>query len=118
MYVFLTVSLDSTSKGRPMKFTSLLASLILVALPTSSALASVELSTKNKCNTCHEVGKKKVGPSYKEIAAKNKGTKAEALADIIVKGNIKGGKYGKVGMPPQAAAKADAEALAKWILAQ
>lgn len=101
-----------------MKFTVLLASLVLLALPMSNALASVELSTKYKCNTCHEVDKKKVGPSYKEIAAKNKGAKAEVLADAIVAGNIKGGKYGKVGMPPQAAAKADSLSLAKWILAQ
>lgn len=65
---------------------------------------------------CHQVEKKALGPSFKEVAAKYKGDKAaEAmLAESIVKG-VKG-KWGKIPMPPQKVAPADAESLAKWIL--
>lgn len=85
----------------------------LVALP---AAASVELATKSKCMACHQVDKKALGPSFKEVAAKYKGDKAaEAmLAESIVKG-VKG-KWGKIPMPPQKVAPADAQVLAKWIL--
>lgn len=84
---------------------------------SGAALADDALVTKHKCNTCHAVDKKMMGPSWKEVAAKNKGQKdAEAaLAKTIVAGSK--GKYGKIPMPPQAKAKDDAAALAKWILA-
>jgi len=83
-----------------------------------TALADDALVTKNKCNTCHAKDKKMMGPSWKDVAAKNKGQKdAEAaLAKAIVSGSK--GKYGKIPMPPQTKAKDDAPALAKWILAQ
>ncbi|MCA1978230.1 MAG: c-type cytochrome [Thiobacillus sp.] len=87
--------------------------LALVALP---AQASPELANKSKCMTCHQVDKKVLGPSFKEIAAKYKGDKtAEAmLTDSITKG-VKG-KWGKIPMPAQKVSAADAAALAKWIL--
>ncbi|MEW5768852.1 MAG: c-type cytochrome [Pseudomonadota bacterium] len=98
----------------------LLTSLVLAAslLTTGAAVANEALVTKNKCNTCHALDKKMMGPSWKDVAAKNKGQKdAEAaLAKTIVAGSK--GKYGKIPMPPQAKAKDDAAALAKWILAQ
>jgi cytochrome c len=91
---------------------TLTATLTAIALCVAgSALASEELSKKNKCNTCHDVTAKKIGPTWKAIAAK------AAEADIVaaVEKGVKG-KYGKIPMPPQPAAKADAAALAKWIL--
>ncbi len=94
--------------------------VVLTALAASfaalPATASVELATQSKCMTCHQVDKKALGPAFKEIGAKYKGDKtAEAmLADSIVKG-VKG-KWGKIPMPPQKVAPADAQALAKWIL--
>jgi cytochrome c len=67
--------------------------LITLALSASlaisgAALASAELATKNKCNTCHAPDKKMMGPSWKDVAAKNKGQKdaEKMLADTIVKG--------------------------------
>ena len=83
---------------------------------SGAALASAELATKNKCNTCHAPDKKMMGPSWKDVAAKNKGQKdaEKMLADTIVKGSK--GKYGKIPMPPQPKAQADSAALAKWIL--
>jgi cytochrome c len=86
-----------------------LAALTLVA--AGSVQADEELSKKNKCNTCHDVSAKKIGPTWKDIAAK--ADKAAILA-AIEKGSKN--KYGKIPMPPQPNAKADAEALAKWII--
>jgi len=94
--------------------------VVLTALAASlaavPATASVELATKSKCMTCHDVEKKKMGPSFKEIGAKYKGQAgAEAmLADAQLKG-VKG-KWGKIPMPAQKIPEADAHALAKWML--
>ena len=101
-----------------MKLLTVLALASSLMLTGTAALADDALVTKNKCNVCHDLDKKKMGPSWKEIAAKNKGQKGAdaALANTIVSGSK--GKYGKIPMPPQVNAKADAQALAKWILAQ
>lgn len=83
---------------------------------SGSALASADLAKKNGCAVCHDAAAKKMGPTWKDVAAKNKGQKdaEKALAEAIVKGSK--GKYGKIPMPPQPKAQADAAALAKWIL--
>jgi cytochrome c len=83
---------------------------------SGTALASADLAAKNKCNTCHAMDKKMMGPTWKDIAAKNKGQKdaEKVVAEAIVKGSKN--KYGKVPMPPQPKAQPDAAALAKWIL--
>jgi len=98
----------------------LLTSLVIASslLISGAAAADEALVTKNKCNVCHALDKKMMGPSWKDVAAKNKGqADAEAaLAKAIVSGSK--GKYGKIPMPPQVKAKDDAAALAKWILAQ
>ena len=79
-------------------------------------LASEALVKKNNCIGCHHMTDKKVGPTWKAIAEKNKGQPdAEKL---LAEASWKGGKekYGKVPMPPQPKAKADAGKIAKWIL--
>ena len=85
---------------------------------SSAAFADADLAKKNGCVACHDATAKKMGPTWKDIAAKNKGQKdaEKMLAETIVKGGK--GKYGKIPMPPQAKAAGDAAALAKWILAQ
>jgi cytochrome c len=92
--------------------------LIALALPLYAvpAQASPELATKSRCMTCHDVAKKKMGPSFKDISAKYKGQKdAEAmLANSMLKGAK--GKWGKIPMPPQKIAPLDAQKLSKWIL--
>ena len=51
---------------------------IAVAAFQVPALAGVEDDMKaSGCQNCHEVDKKKVGPSFKDISAKYKGKKAE-----------------------------------------
>ncbi len=93
--------------------------LAAAALTTASTLALADgaaLAKKNNCLSCHNVEGKKVGPSFKDIAAKYKGkTDAAALAATIQKGST--GKWGGMPMPPQAQVSAeDAKALAEWIL--
>jgi cytochrome c len=75
-----------------------------------AASADEALAKKNGCVACHDMSAKKVGPTWKDIAAKAK--EADIVA-AIEKGAK--GKYGKIPMPPQPKAKADAAALAKWI---
>ena len=96
---------------------SLTAVMLAATLAISgTALANADLAKKNGCIACHDATMKKIGPTWKDVAAKNKGQKdaEKMLAETIVKGGK--GKYGKIPMPPQAKAKGDAEALAKWIL--
>lgn len=76
---------------------------------------------KAGCNACHAKDKKMVGPSYKDIAAKNKG-QADAVTRLADKARNGGkGVYGPVPMPPNPVAKisdADLKAAVEWILAQ
>jgi cytochrome c len=78
-----------------------------------AASADDALVKKNGCAACHDVSAKKVGPTWKDIAAK--ATEADVIA-AIEKG-VKG-KYGKIPMPPQPKAKADAATIAKWVVSQ
>ncbi|MGQ9725081.1 MAG: c-type cytochrome [Tepidimonas sp.] len=83
------------------------------ALDAAAAKAAAQ---KNACMGCHAVDKKLVGPSYKDVAAKYKGTNPAELAVSIKKGGA--GKWGPVPMPAQAAlSDNDAKLLAEWILA-
>jgi cytochrome c len=95
-----------------------LVALIAIAAPLcfAPAHASVELATKSKCMACHDVEKKKMGPTFKDIAAKYKDTKD--ADDMLTEGILKGvkGKWGKIPMPAQKLPKEDAEKLAEWIL--
>ena len=96
-----------------MKNLFLLGMLALAALP---AQASPELAAKSKCMTCHQVDRKVLGPSFKEIAARYKGQKtAQAMLATGIGKGVKG-KWGRIPMPPQKVSAADAQALAKWIL--
>jgi len=97
------------------------------ALSTASASAALdntkaqELLKKGTCAACHNVDKKVVGPSFKEVAAKHKG-QSDAVAKIekVIRNGSKGA-YGTVAMPGVAASKlSDAEAhdLAEWIMSK
>jgi len=80
------------------------------ALATGVALAQsgAEVVKAKGCLTCHAVGEKKVGPSFKEIAAKNQGKGADLVAKI---------KDGK-GHPKAAASEAEIKAAVDYILSQ
>ena len=75
----------------------------------SAAFASEELAKKNGCTNCHAVDAKKVGPSFKSVAEKNKG-KADAEKNLVAElGDAK--KH-----PPNKASAEDRAALVKWVL--
>ena len=103
-----------------MKSIAAAAGIAAVALATSApALASEALAKKHNCFACHQVAKKVVGPSYKDVAAKYAGDKgAEArLFDKVKKGSV--GVWGQVPMPPNPQVPdADVKALVTWILSQ
>ncbi len=81
--------------------------------------ADAQLAQKKNCMACHQVDKKLVGPSYKDVAAKYAGNKdaAALLAQKIMKGGS--GVWGPVPMPanPQVS-EAEAKQLAAWVLSQ
>ena len=86
-------------------------------LSAGAAQADEALAKAKNCLACHQIDKKIVGPSYKEVAKKYAGQKdAEAkLATKVLKGGS--GVWGPVPMPPNATVKPDeATKLVKWIL--
>jgi cytochrome c len=90
-------------------------SLMLAAIASSAMLvagavnAQQDLAQKNGCLTCHAVDTKKMGPSFKDVAAKYKG-KGDAEEKLVAE--ISGAK----GHPPVKASADDVKALVKWIL--
>lgn len=95
--------------------TVLIAAGLVAASP---AHANLDLAKKNNCLSCHAVDKKMVGPAFIDISKKYAGDKdAAKMLAAKIKGGSKG-VWGQIPMPPNANVKdADAEALAKWILA-
>ena len=85
----------------------------------SPAWADAQLAAKKNCLACHQIDKKVVGPSYKDVAAKYAGDKEapDKLAQKIMKGGS--GVWGPVPMPanPQVS-EAEAKQLAAWVLTQ
>ena len=75
------------------------------------AIASPELAKSSGCMNCHDVAAKKVGPSFKDIAAKYKG-KPEAEAQLVAA--LKEGKK----HPATKGSDADKATLVKWVLSQ
>jgi cytochrome c len=94
---------------------ALAASALLAA---GSAQASEDLAKKHNCLACHQVDKKSVGPSYKDIAKKYKGQSGvdAKLAEKVKKGGS--GVWGPVPMAPNPAVPdGDIKTLVSWILA-
>ena len=75
-----------------------------------AALAQADVAQKN-CGTCHAVDTKKMGPSFKDIAAKYKGN-ASAEADLVAK--LKSGK----GHPAIKLSDSELTGVVKWVLSQ
>lgn len=88
---------------------------ILVAAVVAGALVGGMVQAQDatkKCMGCHDMEKKKVGPSFKDAAAKNKGNK-DAAGAIVAK--MKDGKgHPKVaGSDDELKAAVDASLAAK-----
>ncbi len=97
--------------------------LVAAAALTFSGVAAAQdaakLAQEKACLACHAMDKKVVGPSYKEVAAKDKSDKnAEAnLAKKIRAGGV--GVWGQVPMPPNTTvSEKEAVVLSKWIMSQ
>ena len=87
-------------------------SIALALAGNAQAQAKAEdLMKANGCMNCHAVDTKKVGPSFKDIAAKNKG-KADAEAALVAQ--LKAGK----GHPAIKASDGDIATMVKFVLAQ
>jgi cytochrome c len=78
-----------------------------------------ELMTKAGCNACHQVEKKVLGPSYKDVAIKYKANPkaSELLAKKVREGGV--GVWGQIPMPPHTKEKIsddDLKQMVSWIL--
>lgn len=102
-----------------MKFVQLMGAAMLAAVMASPAVASEEIIKKARCVACHAVGEKRVGPAYKDVAAKYKG-QADAVAVLTAKVRNGGtGVWGQIPMPPNGPDKisdADLKTAVEWIL--
>lgn len=89
----------------------------LFAAPLSHA--SEAIVKKARCVACHQIDKKAVGPSYKDVAAKYQ-DKSDAVAKLSDKVRSGGsGVWGEIPMPPHPADKlsdADLKAAIEWVL--
>src|SRR5512134_1042007 len=79
------------------------------------AQSGAEVVKAKGCLGCHEVDKKKVGPSFKDIAAKNAGTK-DAEGNMIKA--LKEGKIGAKSHPKSNASDAELKAAVQYVLSQ
>ena len=102
---------------------SLIVTLMTVAglLAAGAAQADLALATAKGCMACHDIGAKKVGPSYKEVAKKYAGQNdAEAkLVQKVLNGGS--GTWGAIPMPANktmGVTEADAKKLVAWVLSQ
>ncbi len=93
---------------------SILIPAILAAgvLAMGTAHANLDLSKSAGCVKCHELDKKKKGPSFKDTAAKYKG-KADAEATLYKMVTDPKGDH-----PEMKASEADVKSMIKWILTQ
>lgn len=108
---------------------SILASLLL-AVPAAKSMAAelqlcdshglvrgAEIAMEKGCFGCHTLSNKRVGPPYREIAAKyaKQPISVSALAKKIKNGGT--GVWGTATMPPNPISDEEAEVLARWIQA-
>lgn len=82
----------------------------LAITATGAANAQEDKAKAAGCMNCHAMDTKKVGPAFKDVAAKYKG-KADAEATLV--GAITSGK----GHPAVKASPDDVKAVVKWVLA-
>ncbi|CAN5338503.1 hypothetical protein BH10PSE18_BH10PSE18_25470 [soil metagenome] len=95
---------------------ALLLALLCTCLATP-ALADLALATSKNCMSCHQVERKVLGPSFKDIAARYKDNAGatDLLASKIRKGGS--GVWGPLPMPANnQVSEADAKKLAAWVL--
>ena len=78
----------------------------------ASAQSGADLAKSKNCMGCHDIDKKKVGPAFKDVAAKYKDNKD---AEAKITGELKEGK----GHPVKVAASdAELKTLIQYVLSQ
>lgn len=75
------------------------------------AQSGADVVKSKGCLTCHAVDQKKVGPSYRDVAAKYKG---DAKAGAMLAAKLRDGK----GHPKIAASDAEIKAAVDYVLSQ
>lgn len=85
---------------------AILAAVGALAAGFGFAQSGADVVKAKGCMNCHDVAAKKVGPSFKDIAAKRKGAEAEIIAKL---------KDGK-GHPKAAASDAEIKAAVQHVL--
>ena len=93
-----------------MKATVIAAVMAAGVFAAGTVNASEDLAKSSGCLGCHAVDAKKVGPGFKEVAAKYKG-KGDAEAAINAKLNT------AKGHPKVKASEDEVKTLTKWVLA-
>ena len=98
----------------------MLATAAVLALGLSApASASLQIIKKARCNACHALDKKMVGPSFRDIGAKYVG-QADAPAALFAKVREGGaGNWGQIPMMPNDPDKIgddDLKSAITWIL--
>ena len=78
----------------------------------ANAQSAADLMKSKNCMGCHEIDKKKVGPAFKDVAAKYKDNK-DAQAKLV--GELKEGKGHPVKI---AASDAELKTLVEFVLSQ
>jgi cytochrome c len=96
-----------------MKAMLTLLALFAAATPT---MASPELAAKRNCMGCHATDAKRVGPAFRDVAAKYAG-QPSAAARLATKIRLGGaGAWGQVPMPANPVNPDEALMLATWVL--
>ena len=87
-----------------------IAAVVAVGMAAAGTASAQEALAKSSgCMNCHDVATKKMGPAFKEVAAKYKG-KADAEATLVTKLSTSKGH-------PEVKAKGDdLKDIVKWVL--
>jgi cytochrome c len=89
-----------------------IAAVVAVGMAAAGTASAQEALAKSSgCMNCHDIATKKIGPAFKDVAAKFKG-KADAEATLVAQ--IGGAK----GHPEVKAKGDDLKGIIKWVLAQ
>ena len=85
---------------------------------TTAPKSGADLAKANGCTACHDVADRRIGPGFREIAARYAGD-AGAESRLLAKTKAGGaGVWGSIPMPPQSTLKDnDVRSLIQWILA-
>ena len=104
--------------GNAQAATKNVASGLIIASTDKKLTSSDVMPTLQKyaCAACHGIDNKQVGPSFREILAKQ-GARGDAQAYLVGKIQAGGqGVYGQIPMPAQQISADDAGQIARWIV--